>query len=191
MSAFINAPLEAPRAHIGSMVDAASNSIWRFARASGDAWETKVEEYILKHSLSPSVLGWAQRVLETAVVFRGLRRREQLVLVLRYAYMKQIRGIDPVQERVIFQYDQGVDRCPTCVLYAPCICPKGKYWDSFCMRPLEAQEHAALQGIGERERAFFGLGDIDDRLLKDLVGNVFSGNVCMVMLFGALAAWKR
>ena len=91
----------------------------------------------------------------------------------------------------MFQYDQSVDRCPVGVGVVPCICPKGKYWDSLLMRPLCAREHAALQGIGDRERAVFGLNEIGDTLLKDFAGNAFSGNVCVSMLLGALAAWQR
>ena len=152
----------------------------------------RVESYILQHNLRPSFLAWAQQVLLKAPDFRTLRRREQFVLIVGYAYMKQIRCIDSEQQRVIFQYDQGVDRCPTGVGFAPCMCPQGKYWDSSCMRPLTAHEHAALQGIGAEERAIFGLSDIDEVLLKkDLAGNAFSSNVCMSMLLGALAAWKR
>ena len=150
-----------------------------------------MESYILQHNLQPSILAWAHQVLLEGPVFRTLCRREQFVLILMYAYMKQLRGIDSVQQRAIFQCDQGVGRCPAGVGVAPCMCPNGKYWDSSCMRPLTAHEHAALQGIGEEERTIFGLSDIGEALLTDLAGNAFSGNVCVSMLLGALAAWKR
>ena len=137
MSCFVQRLVDKSR-HVDTAEHAIGNFEWEYTRSSDAEREGKVESYILQHNLQPSILAWAQQVLLEGPVFRTLCRREQFVLILRYAYMKQIRGIDSVQQRVIFQYDQGVDRCPAGVGVAPCICPKGKYWDSSRMRPFDS-----------------------------------------------------
>ena len=154
-------------------------------------WPQKLQDFIEKHALSTESLSWAMQCLERCPAFHGLRARGQTVLIARYAYLKQVRNVDATATRVIFQYDQSVDRCPTGFGQVPCVCPKGRYWDSLLKRSLHAVEHAALQGIGKEEIALFGLENVPSALLADLIGNSFSGNVCAIVVLSTLAAWKR
>ena len=117
------------------------------------------------------------------------------LLTQRYAYLKQVKNIDPTTCTVVLQIDQEVERCPTGLGVVPCIAPKGVYWVTCGVqgapRLLSAQEVAKLQSIGPQEFGCYGLHVVPQRLVRDLVGNAFNGAVCNVVLLAALSAWQR
>ena len=168
-----------------------AHETWKFAPTEGRQGENKLAAFIQDHKLSSACLSWAKQCLERSAPFHGLCADAQRTLIARYSFMKQVCDINPIQKRVIFQYCQSVHRCPTGVGQIPCICPKGKYWDSILQRPLHAWELAALQGIGEEEILFFGLQSVPPNLIQDLAGNSFSGNICTAVLLSTLVAWRR
>ena len=167
----------------------------RKTKAVHRRWRQIRSDFVNKHLITSSTLAWAERAVSETCGFACLTERAADVLIVRYAYSKQCHGIDPTTQQVIMQIDQSHHRVPVCVGRIPCICPTGLYWVSKSEASLpgilSARLLAAAQGVGDEELTYFRLHHVPDTLLQDCIGNAFSGTVCMSVLLGALAAWRR
>jgi len=162
-------------------------------RRDTEQWPTKHAAFQTSHCLRPDVITWAESVLSGFT--SGLRPRELSLLIKRYAYLKQVKHIDPTMRTAVLQIDQELDRCPTGLDVVPCVCPQGAYWITSGARGaprfLGAAEVALLQGVGPDEVECYGLQAVPRQLLRDLAGNAFNGAVCNVVLLVALSGWHR
>ena len=95
-------------------------------RRQTEQWSTKHAAFQMSHCLRPDVITWAESVLSGFT--SGLRPRELSLLIKRYAYLKQVKRIDPTFRTAVLQIDQEFHRCPTGLDVVPCVCPQGAYW---------------------------------------------------------------